>query len=149
MDSGRHTLDAVERFATHLDSEIDPLAAEAKHSLESFSHAMNGFEQAVARLRTDASHTLGGIDDLTADGRRQINDRGAELSNLLKTAEKAAQQAETLIASLNELMTARSQFRGNLEAAVRDLASTASSLRDFARQLEQNPSVLLRGRSER
>jgi len=147
MVSGRHTLDAVEHLATHLDTEIDPLAAEAKHSMESFSHAMNGFEQAVARLQTDASHTLGGIDDLTGDGRRQINDRGAELSKLLRTAEEAARHADVLITSLNELMTARSQFRGNLEAAIRDLASTASSLRDFARQLEQNPSVLLRGRS--
>jgi len=149
MDSARHALDAVGRFATHLDSEIEPLTAEAKDSLRSFSRAMNGFEQAVSRLQTDASHTLAGIDDLAGDARHQVNDRGAELSKLLRTAEEAAQKAETLIASLNDLMETRSRFRGDLEAAIRDLASTASSLRSFARQLEQNPSVLLRGRSER
>lgn len=149
MDSARHALDSVDRLATHLDGEIEPLAAGAKRSLESFSRAMNGFEQAVSRLQADASHTLGGIDDLTGDGRRQVNERGAELSKLLVTAEEAARRADELIASLNQLMSERSRFRGDLEATVRDLAATASSLRSFSRQLEQNPSLLLRGRSER
>jgi paraquat-inducible protein B len=149
MESARHALDAIDRLATHLDDEIGPIATEAKRSLDSFSRAMNALELAVTRLQTDASHTLGGIDDFTGDGRRQINDRGAELSRLLRTAEEAARQAEALIVSLNQLMSERAQFRSDLEATVRDLASTASSLRDFARQLEQNPGVLLRGRSER
>ena len=149
MDSARHALDSVDRLATHLDNEIGPLAAEAKRSLESFSRAMDGFEQAVARLQADASHTLAGIDDLTGDARRQVNDRGAELSKLLITAQEAARQADALIASLNQLMSERSRFRGDLEATVRDLAATASSLRSFSKQLEQNPSLLLRGRSER
>jgi len=149
MSSARRTFASVDRLATHVDDEVGPIATEAKRSLDSFSRAMSALEQAVTRLQADASHTLGGIDDLTGDGRRQINDRGAELSRLLRTAEEAARQAEALIASLNQLMSERARFRSDLEATVRDLASTASSLRDFARQLEQNPGVLLRGRSER
>jgi paraquat-inducible protein B len=149
MSSARRTFASVDRLATHVDDEVGPIATEAKRSLDSFSRAMSALEQAVTRLQADASHTLGGIDDFTGDGRRQINDRGAELSRLLRTAEEAARQAEALIASLNQLMSERARFRSDLEATVRDLASTASSLRDFARQLEQNPGVLLRGRSER
>jgi paraquat-inducible protein B len=42
-----------------------------------------------------------------------------------------------------------SQFRGDLQATVRDLAASASSLRNFAETIERNPNALLMGRSSR
>jgi paraquat-inducible protein B len=50
---------------------------------------------------------------------------------------------------LNSLAESRSQFRSNIEAAVRDLSATASSLRGFAETVERNPNAILLGRGSR
>ncbi len=68
---------------------------------------------------------------------------------LSPTADRAVRQAETLLDSLNGLAEPRSQFRGDLEATIRDLAASASSLRSFAETVERNPNALLMGRASR
>jgi paraquat-inducible protein B len=40
----------------------------------------------------------------------------------------------------------RSEMRGDLEASLRDLAASASSLRTFSRELERSPVSALKGR---
>jgi len=56
---------------------------------------------------------------------------------------------DTLLASANTLVAPRSSFRGDLEAAIRDVSAAASSLRNFARTVERDPSALLSGRTSR
>ena len=46
------------------------------------------------------------------------------------------------------MTSARSQTRADLESAIRDLAATASSLRNFSREVERNPTTLLTGKAE-
>jgi paraquat-inducible protein B len=47
--------------------------------------------------------------------------------------------------NLHDLTAPRSPLRDDLEAAVRDLAATTASLRNFGREVERKPSVLLLG----
>ena len=100
-------------------------------------------------LQADASGALRDLDSLIVDAHRQLDARGGELSQTLTAADRTVGQAETLLDSLNGLAEPRSQFRGNLEAAVRDLAASASSLRNFAETVERNPNALLMGRASR
>lgn len=86
---------------------------------------------------------------LLVDANRQLNNRGGELSRTLISADRAVNQAETFLKSLNSLAESRSQFRSNIEAAVRDLSATASSLRGFAETVERNPNAILLGRGSR
>jgi paraquat-inducible protein B len=52
---------------------------------------------------------------------------------------------KAVVASLDDMTAARSPTRNDLEASLRDLAATASSLREFTHDLERHPvGVLLR-----
>ena len=53
------------------------------------------------------------------------------------------------MSSVNSLTDPRSQMRADLEAAIRDLAASASSLRGFASEIERNPGAILTGRGGR
>ena len=100
-------------------------------------------------MKEEASTALRDLDALLVDVRHQVGPRSAELSRTLTSAERAARQAGNLLDSLNGLAQPRSQFRGNLEGAIRDIAAAAGSLRDFAATVERNPNALLMGRSGR
>jgi paraquat-inducible protein B len=48
-----------------------------------------------------------------------------------------------LSTNLNDLVSPRSRARGDFDAMVRDLAATASALRDFSREIDRDPALLL------
>jgi paraquat-inducible protein B len=148
-DTARQAFASVARLSDHLDAAIDPLAKSALRTTDTATQTLQTTDEAVHRLQADASITLHHLDDLLIDARRQVNARGDELGRTLTSADRAVQQAETLLDSLNGLAEPHSQFRGDLEATVRDLAATASSLRSFAETVERNPNALLVGRTSR
>ena len=81
------------------------------------------------------------IDRLTIESRSQIAINGRNLDRLLRAAERTANQADTLVASLNDMTSPR----GDLQTSLRDLAASASSLRSLTQDLERNPvGTLLR-----
>ena len=141
------TLAAVDNLAGHIDAKLDPLVADTHRALDSATQAMVASNQAISRLQSDASHTLGKLDQLADHAQHQVDDRGAQIAALLDTTDRAARQVQTLLASMNSLAAPRSRFREDLEAAARDLAASAASLRGFSRQIDRDPSTLLRGTS--
>jgi paraquat-inducible protein B len=147
--STQRVLLAVERLVSRLDADLGPLLGSLRQGAESATRILGTTEQAVTRLQADASRTLGELDQLAAAARHQMDDRGADLARTLASAERAGRQAEALAGSLAGLIGPRAPLRGDLEAAARDLAASASSLRGFARAVERDPSALLRGRGDR
>jgi paraquat-inducible protein B len=145
--TARQTLSSLNRLSDHLDAKLDPLVASAQRTADSATETLKTANDSVRRLQTDASDTLQQLDALVTDARRQLDGRGDELAHTLAAAERTARQADALLASLNSLAAPRSQFRGDLEATMRDLAASASSLRTFAHAVERDPSALLTGRS--
>jgi paraquat-inducible protein B len=100
---------------------------------------------AVRALQTDAGRTLADIDRLANEGRRQVAVDGPELDRLLQRATQTADHADAMVASLNEMTSPRSPLREDLQASLRDLAASASTLRDFTQDLDRNPlGTLLR-----
>ncbi len=146
MAAMQQTLAGIEKVTAKLDAAADPLLQGAQRDIDAGAHAADAAEQAVTALQRDTSKTLGEIGDLAGDAHRQIDDRGAEMSRLLTSAERVARQTEALVASLNGLIGSRTQFRGDLEAAARDLAASSSALRGFSQTIERDPSAVLRGR---
>jgi paraquat-inducible protein B len=147
--SAQEAFTSASGFLRHLDSLLDPLAGNANGALIAAEKTFRTGDDAIASLKTEALIALKDLDGLLVDARRQLGPRGAELSHTLTSADRAARQVATLFESLNGLAQPRAPFRGNLEAAMRDLAGAVGSLRDFATTIERNPNALLLGRTSR
>jgi paraquat-inducible protein B len=144
--STENALHAIEHLSESMDQRIGPILDNANHSMASAQQALDAARQAVVTLQGDASQTLKDADVLTVDARHQLDGRSADIQRLLATAQQVAQQADTLLVTVNALTSVRSPLRGDLEASVRDLAASASSLRGLTQAIERDPSTLLRGR---
>jgi paraquat-inducible protein B len=146
VTQAQRTLAAIEKVAVHLDAEIDPLAASALRALDSVDRTMEVASTSIKHVDQGASSALTEVQALAADGRQQLAARGAELSRALVSADKTLQAIDGLVLAANSLIAPRSQARSDLEAMLRDLAATASQLRDFSHTIERDPSVVLRGK---
>jgi paraquat-inducible protein B len=130
----QEVLGSVQRVTEELGTRIGPLA-------DSLQTTLTTTTTAVHRLQVDSSETLADIDRLAKESRSQITTNGDDLDRLLKKAAQVTDHADTLVASLNDM----SSPRGDLQAALRDLAASASSLRGLTHDLERNPlGTLLR-----
>jgi paraquat-inducible protein B len=148
-DTARRALISVGRLSDDLDKKLDPLIDSAHRTADAATRTLETTDETVRRVQSDASAALHDLDSLLIDSRRQVNARGDELSRTLMASDRAVRQAETLLESLNGLAEPGSPFRGDLEAAMRDLAAGAGSLRSFGATVERNPNVLLMGRASR
>jgi paraquat-inducible protein B len=143
--TAQRVLHSVERLAGKLEAELGPLLDSTRHGVDAATRTLETTEQAVVRLQVDVSRTVLELDGLVAGARQQVDNRGTEVARVLGSVDRLARRAEALLASVDGLAAPRSPFRGDLEAAARDLAAGAASLRGFARAVERDPSALLRG----
>lgn len=128
-ENARQALAAIQRVADEFPNAIGPLADSIKQTTD------------VARV------TLTDIDRLAISGQHQLTVNGDKLGRVLVSADKTARETEALAASLKEMTAPESQIRSDLQATIRDLAASASSLRGFTHQLERDPSTILSGRT--
>jgi paraquat-inducible protein B len=96
---------------------------------------------AVRNFQTDAARALADIDRLANESHNQITTNGRDLDQLLLTAERTTDHADALFVSLNDMTSPG----GDLQASLRDLSASASSLRSLTHDLDRNPlGTLLR-----
>lgn len=146
VDDMRATLTSIQTVANTFGGKLDPIAESARQATDAARQTMLATTEAVHALSADASRTLGNIDRLAIDSRQTVVVSGRELQRVLASAQATARSAETLMTSLNTIAAPRSPMRADLEASLRDLAASASSLRTFSRELERSPVAALRGR---
>ena len=139
-NEARRALGSLQHIADTLDQRVGPVSDGIQETLKASTAAVNELE-----LRS--TRTLAGIDRLATASRVQVKKDGEELDQLLQTAQRATAQTEALAASLNDMTSPRSAMRGDLEAALRDLAASSSTLRTFSHELERNPAATLLKRS--
>ncbi|HXP95469.1 MAG TPA: MlaD family protein [Telmatospirillum sp.] len=130
-ENARQALAAIQRAADMLPSKIGPMA-------DSFQQTSDA---ARAALET--------IDRLAMAGQRQLTESGGQLKTVLASSDRTLASTEALLMSLKEMTAQSSPMRSDLQAATRDLAASASSLRGFAHAIERDPSALLSGRTLR
>ena len=133
----REALSSIQHVTDDLGARIGPLADGLQTTLATATDA-------VRRLQLDSSRTLGDVDRLANEARRQIATNGDDLDHVLKRAEETTVSADALIASLNDMASPR----GDLQSSLRDLAASADSLRGLTHDLERNPLETLLRRSE-
>jgi len=122
------TLASMRRVLADIDGKIDPLASSVQTTLASANAAVRDLQRAATRASAD-------IERLSEESRSQIRVNGQDLDRLLRAAEHTVNQADALIASLSAI----SAPRGDLQASLRDLAASASSLRDLTHDLDHAP----------
>jgi paraquat-inducible protein B len=147
VDTAQSTLVSIKRVADQLGDRIGPVMDDVQKTADAAQDALRTATGAVGQIQADAARTLGDFDQLAIEGRRQLTARAGELSEVLVEAGGAAHEARTLATSLNDMVSPRSRTRQDLDAMIRDLAATASSLREFSHEIERNPSLVLTGKA--
>lgn len=148
-EKARAALGGINELIGELNGKIGPIADSVRKTSDDARATLDATTAAVRQLQLDASRTLNSVDHLATSTEAQIRTTGQEIGQSVASVNRAAAQAGKVMDNLHDLTSARSPMRGDLEAAVRDLAATASSLRDFSREVERHPNSLLLGRSSR
>lgn len=143
VDTAQRTLESIRRASDQLGDRLGPLMESVQKTSDGARDTLQVANGAVRKIETESAETLGDFSTLAIEGQRQLTDRGAELSRVLADTDRTVHEISALSASLNDIVSPRSQTRGNFDAAVRDLAATASSLRDFSREIDRDPSLIL------
>lgn len=149
VEKARTALTGINEVVGELNGKLGPLADSLRQTSDDARTTLDTTSEAVRQLQRDASQTLDAVDHLTKATATQVLTSGKKIDRLAATAERAASQADKLVSSLNDLTAPRSPLRDNLEATLRDLSASASSLRNFSRDVERNPSLILLGRASR
>ena len=157
--------DAVPAEVTRLgDFEVIPAIPD---QLEQLSASVTGILDKVASLPlaevvTDLRETITAIRDVAAgpetraavDSVRQMIDNlekltattDQQLPPLLSALRQAANSGDQLLRESRALVANDSPIRYDINAALRELASAAKSIRSLSEYLQRNPDALIRGR---
>jgi paraquat-inducible protein B len=143
VDTAQRTLESIQRVSDQLGDRIGPLMVSVQRTSDQAHDTVQIATGAIQNIAAESTRTLDDFDKLAIEGQRQLIGRGAELSHVLVDTDRTVHEVNTLSTSLNDMLSPRSQTRGNFDAAVRDLAATASSLRDFSNEIDRDPSLIL------
>lgn len=145
-ENGQATLQSLRGLSDKLDRDLPPLLASLVKTSDRSAQAVETTSQAIKALQVRLDTTLVDISRFANTGERQLDQRGTELHSLLVNSNQTVAQTRELIVNLASLTAPRAATRINVEQILRDLATTAASLRGFANDVEHNPQLLLTGR---
>jgi len=140
--NARSALFSAQLVLDRVAGKIDPLAASAQTTLDTATGVLRS-------VQADAARTLSSITKLADETRHQVSAKGHALDPVVASAAEATANANKLLVSLNGMVGPEAPMRGDLEASLRDLAASASSLRDLTRNLQRNPGGTLFGKAQR
>ncbi len=143
VDTAQRTLESIQRVSDQLGDRLGPLMDSVQKTSDGARDTLRITTAAVRNIATESTRTLGDFDALAIEGKRQLSDRGGELSRVLVDADRTVHELNTVSASLNEMLSPQSQTRDDFDATLRDLAATAGSLRDFSSEIDRDPSLIL------
>jgi paraquat-inducible protein B len=138
----RSALASAQRVLDRVAGKIDPLAASAQTTLDTATDVLRS-------VQADATRTLSSVTRLADETRHQVAVNGQALDPVVASAAEATANANKLLVSLNGMVAPDAPMRDDLEASLRDLAASASSLRDLTRNLQRNPAGTIFGKAGR
>ena len=145
-DQARTALTGLNELIGELHGKIGPLADSVRETSDTARGTLETATTAVRQLQQDASHMLDSVDHLSHTTEDQVANTGKNLDQAVAKLDQVVARADTVMGNLDNLTAPHSDTRDSLEAAVRDLAASASSLRRFSAEIERKPSSLLLGR---
>jgi paraquat-inducible protein B len=148
-DKARAALDGFQQLEAELNGKLGPIALSVRETSDAARVTLQTASDSVRTVQIDASRTLDSVDRLATSTQAQIQTAAKQIDQVMASAGKATARANQVLDSVNDLTGPHAPMRGDLEAAIRDLAASASSLRNFSHQIERNPSALLLGGSNK
>jgi paraquat-inducible protein B len=148
-DKARVALTGIDQLVAQLNGKLGPMVDSVRQTSDSTRATMEATTAAVQQLQLDASRTLDSVGHLANTTENQVQTDGKQIGQFATTADHAASRAQKVMENLDDMTAPRSPMRGDLEAALRDLAASASSLRNFTHDLNRNPGATLLGRESR
>jgi len=118
------TLDAGKDLLRELQGKVDPLAQNLDVAIQSYTELARDLNQRTSGLSTAAGKTLGMLDTTLKEG-------------------------SAALASIQRLTKSDSPTVTDLNAALREIATAARSLRALADYLERHPEALIQGKGPR
>jgi paraquat-inducible protein B len=158
----RQTLDEVRATVRSLQTTLDETrstVAATRGAVERSSASFDGVARegrlalveargAVVGLRSEVERSLASLDAFLQSSRSAVEKAQPELQATLASARAAAAAAEQAMRRVDELTDPRAPLRGDIDAAVRDLAQAARALREWSELIEERPNALLFGRGD-
>lgn len=123
VSSLRDTLQQTQNTMSHLDAKIDPLTQNLEQTLH------------------QAENIMGRVDSRVEPFSNQLN-------NTLETFQNAAQKATEAMQQVKQLTENDSLLVEQLSATLQEVNRTARMVRYFTNELDNDPQILLRGRTE-
>jgi len=145
-DNATATLKSLRGLAEKLDEDLPPLVDSLKATSDRSTQTIETAAQAIKELQDRLDATLSAVTSVITSGGQQLNQRGAELHELLTVSNQSMSQVRDLVGDLKGLTSVRGASRANLDSTLRDLAAAAASFRGFANDVEHDPRLLLTGR---
>ncbi len=136
--SVQRTLDGAQATLGGATQELAQTSAQARATLAVA-------DTAIRELQGSATTTLGAIAQLSEAARDTVTAAQPELQRTLASAREAADAARIAMTRVAELTAPGAPLRGDLDAAVRDLAQAARGLRDWSEVLEERPNAIIFG----
>ena len=136
--SVQRTLDGAQGVLTGSAKELALTGAGSRETLK-----MAG--EAIRQVQLSATTTLASISQLSDSTRGVVRAAQPELQRTLTSAREAAESARMAMARVSEMTAPGASLRGDLDAAVRDLAQAARGLRDWSELLEEKPNAIIFG----
>ena len=134
----QHTLDSATKVLTGVSSELAQTGASARTTLKAATDA-------VAQVQANAAATLGSITQLSEATRNTLSTAQPDLQRTLAGTRDAADSARLAMNRVAEMTAPNAALRGDLDAALRDLAQAARGLRDGSELLEEKPNAVIFG----
>ncbi|MBM9401151.1 MCE family protein [Gluconacetobacter azotocaptans] len=148
VDNANDAVVSMKDVAHRLDGDLPPLVASLYQSSQGAQETLRTATKAISVLQDKLTVTLADIDTLMRTGNRQLEARGEDLHQTLASATRATDEARRTLEGVESIVSTRSADRENFDAALRDVAAAAASLRGFAGDVERNPQLLLLGRRQ-
>lgn len=122
----REALVSMQRVVDQLGAQIRPLSDGAQQTLGDARTTLRTIGSVADKMQASTARTLSNIDQLALEAHKQVGTIGPD--------------ADRVLTSLHDMTGPRSPARQDLEATLRDLAASASSLRVFMHDFARNPS---------
>jgi paraquat-inducible protein B len=138
LASVQGTLDGTQKVLVNVTGEITKSGAESRVTLQAAT-------EAIRQVQANSAVTLASITRLSDAAHSTLLTAQPELQRTLASTREAAEAAQLAMNRVAEMTAPNASLRGDLDAAVRDLAQAARGLRDWSELLEEKPNAIIFG----
>ena len=145
LNAALETIDSLGRILN--SPEFLGFISEGRGLLVDFRDLTNDLDRELPPIIDGLNEVIGSTDRLVKNVDRQVEPISSSFQDVASTAKTSLIQAQSTLATFEEVAGKDSQVRYRLSVALKELASAARSVRDLADYLERHPEALLQGKN--